>query len=129
MYLVQDAYDNTLYFYTSKKDAKVFEIKEDREVCIAFANPEDSIYVSLTGKAQLTEDKELIDKYWNPMVAAWFENGKDDPDLGMLKIKIEKGEHWDSKENKLVQAFELTKANVLESTTPEIGDHEKFGVK
>lgn len=126
MHLVQNEYDNTLYFYTSKHDSKIFEIEKDRDVCLTFSNPEDSVYVSLSGKAQLIEDDALLDKFWNSWVEAWFEKGRKDDDLGMLKIKIEKGEHWDSNENRLVQAFEMAKAQVLE-TTPNIGENEKFG--
>lgn len=129
MQLVQDAYDGTLYFYTSKKAAKVFEIKEDRDVCVTFSEPDDNVFVSLTGKARLTDDRELIDRYWNPFVSAWFENGKEDEDLGMLTVKINRGEHWNAKENKLVQLFEIAKANMKKSEKPDLGENEKFGVE
>jgi len=127
MHLVQDAYDGKLYFYTPKKDSKVFEIKEDNDICITFSDPSSNIYVSLTGKARLTEDSELIERYWNSWVEAWFEKGKADPDLAMLEVKINRGEHWNTKENALVQSFELAKANVLDEATPDIGENEKFG--
>lgn len=129
MYLVQDAYDGTLYFYTSKNAEKVYEIKEDRDVCITFSDVQNGVFVSLTGKAKLTDDQELIDRYWNSGINAWFEDGKDNPDIAMLKIKVNRGEHWKSDENKMVQLFETAKANTLESTTPDIGEHEKFGVE
>ncbi|SHM30263.1 General stress protein 26 [Cyclobacterium lianum] len=129
MSLVQDAYDGTLFFYTSKSDAKAFEIANDTDTCLTFSNPKDNVYVSLSGKGNITKDKELIDKYWNPFVAAWFENGKEDPDLAMLEIKIHKGEHWDSKNNKLVQLFEIAKSNLKPSETPDLGENEKFGTK
>ncbi|MEJ2005328.1 MAG: pyridoxamine 5'-phosphate oxidase family protein [Cyclobacteriaceae bacterium] len=126
MHLVQDAYDGTLFFYTSKKSSKVFEIRDNRDVCITFSDPDNQVYVSLSGKAQLTQDRELIDRYWNPWAEAWFENGKQDPDVAVLKIKISKGEHWDADENKLIQAIEIAKSNVT-SSTPDLGDNEKFG--
>jgi len=129
MSLVQEAYDGTLYFYTSKKDAKVYEVEKDRDVCMTFSDPENHIYVSLTGKAKITQDEDLIDKYWNSRVAAWFENGKEDPNLAMLKVKINKGEHWDSTNNKLVRLFEMTKAKVIKSATPNLGENEEFVTK
>ena len=129
MHLVQDEYDNTLYFFTSKEGAKIFEIEEDKDVCITFSNPDDSVYVSLSGKAKLTEDRALIHKYWNPWVGAWFENGKEDSDIAMLEVKVNKGEHWDSKNNKFVQLFEIAKSNVMPSTTPNIGENEEFGTE
>ena len=127
MSLVQDAYDGTLYFYTSKTASKAFEVEHDRDVCLTFSSPSDNVYVSLTGKAKVSTDRELIDKYWNPFVAAWFENGKDNPDLAILIVKINKGEHWDSTTNKLVQVFEIAKSNIIESSTPNMGENEKFG--
>lgn len=127
MALVQDAYDGTLYFYTPKSDAKVYEIKNDRDVCITFSDTKEQVYVSLTGKAKLTQDKELIDKYWNSWVSAWFEKGKEDPDIAMLEVKINKGEHWNVNENKFVQLFEMAKANVKDEKTPDIGENEEFG--
>jgi general stress protein 26 len=127
MYLVQEAYDGTLYFYTPKSDAKVYEIEKDRDVCMTFASPEHSTYVSLTGKAILSEDKNLIDRYWSPTVEAWFEGGRDNPEIAMLEVKIKQGEHWDSTENKLVQIFEKVKSNVMDSKTPDVGENEKFG--
>lgn len=128
MYLVQDAYDGELYFYTSKKTSKVFEINNDQDICITFSDNEKGVYVSLTGTASFREDEELIDRYWNNDVNAWFEDGKNNPDLGMLKVKISKGEHWKSDANKFIQLFETAKANAVESTTPNVGEHEKFGV-
>jgi general stress protein 26 len=127
MSLVQDAYDGTLYFYTSKNASKAFEVEQDRDVCLTFSSPSDNVYVSLTGKARISQDQQLIDKYWNPYVAAWFENGKDNPEVAMLIVKISKGEHWDSTTNKLVQTFEILKSNVVKSSTPNIGENEKFG--
>ncbi|MTI21443.1 pyridoxamine 5'-phosphate oxidase, partial [Fulvivirga sp. RKSG066] len=127
MHLVQDAYDGTLYFYTSKKDCKVYEIESDKDVCLTFADTSSQVYVSLTGQAKLTQDKELINRYWNSWVGAWFEEGKKDPDVAMLEVKISKGEHWNAKENKLLQLFEIAKANIKDEETPDIGENEKFG--
>lgn len=129
MSVVQDAYDGTLFFYTSKSQSKVYEIEEDRDVCITFSSPSDNTYISLTGKARISDDQDLIDKYWNPWVAAWFKNGKDDSDVAILKVKINRGEHWDSKNNKLVQLFEIAKSNVIESSTPDLGENKEFGTK
>ncbi|REG94466.1 pyridoxamine 5'-phosphate oxidase family protein [Algoriphagus antarcticus] len=126
MSLVQDEYDGTIYFFTDRTDAKAYEIKRDRDVCLTFADKDDQTYVSLSGKANLTEDKSLIDRYWNKWVAAWFPKGKDDPTLAMLEIKIQSGEHWKADENKLVQLFKIAKANLTDSE-PEMGDHETFG--
>lgn len=128
MSIIQDAYDGTLYFFISKDAARIYEAEnEKKEVCITFSNPKEQVYVSLSGKAEVSQDKELIDRYWSKGVSAWFPKGRQDEDVAMLVINVYKGEHWNVKENGLVQLFEMVKASVLQET-PEIGTHEKFGV-
>ncbi len=126
MHIVQDEYDGTLWFFTSKASAKVFEIKKDRDVCMTFASVETETYVSLTGHATITQDRKLIEKYWNPFVAAWFPDGKDDPEVSLIELHVRAGEYWDSTSSKVLQLFEVAKANLTDST-PDMGENEQFG--
>ena len=36
----------------------------------------------------------MVDKLWNPFVAAWFEGGKDDPNLQLLRFEPERAQIW-----------------------------------
>jgi general stress protein 26 len=36
----------------------------------------------------------MVDKLWNKFVAAWFEGGKDDPKLVLLRFDAEHAEIW-----------------------------------
>lgn len=126
MVLVQDEYDGTLWFYTDLESEKVLELEQDHDVCLSFADPDSQTYVSLTGTGRATRDKKLIDKYWNSFVAAWFPQGKDSPNVGMLEIKIKRGEHWDSSSSKMVNSIKTMKAR-LTGEQPDLGEHEKFG--
>ncbi|WP_106419212.1 MULTISPECIES: pyridoxamine 5'-phosphate oxidase family protein [Salinicola] len=127
MHLVQDAYDGTLWFYTRRSAEKAFEAQSDRDVCITFSDQKHGVYVSMSGKARLRDDAELIDKYWNPFVAAWFEGGREDDDIAMLEIDIDFGEHWQARESKAFQLYEIAKANVKKDHKPDMGENEKFG--
>ncbi|PPK50212.1 pyridoxamine 5'-phosphate oxidase family protein [Marinobacter persicus] len=127
MVLVQDEYDGTLWFYTDLDSEKVFELEQDHDVCVSFADPEHHVYVSLTGLGRAIRDQERIDQYWNSAIAAWFPEGKDSPNVGMLEVKVQKGEHWDSDSSKMVKSIKTTKARI-EGEQPDLGEHEKFGV-
>ena len=127
MHLVQDAYDGKLWFYTRRSAEKTLEAQADQDVCISFSDQEDGTYVSMSGTARLNHDPELIEKYWNPFVAAWFTGGKEDPDLTMMEIDVHFGEHWQSRESKTFQLYEFAKANVKKDHRPNIGENEKFG--
>ncbi|MAS11266.1 pyridoxamine 5'-phosphate oxidase family protein [Salinisphaera sp.] len=127
MHLVQDEYDGTIWFYTRRSTEKVLEAQQgDSEVCLTFSDQEAGVYVSMSGKARITDDQAIIDKYWNPGVAAWLPE-KEDPDVVMLEIDIEMGEHWAAKESKVFQLYEMAKANIKSDKTPNIGENEKFG--
>jgi len=126
MHLVQKEYDGTLWFYTDLEAEKVEEIEKDHEVCIAFSDSKGDTYVSLTGTARITKNQELIDKFWSPFISAWFPEGKGADNVGLLEVKIRKGEHWNSESSKMVQFFKIAKANVQDET-PDMGEHGKFG--
>lgn len=126
MQLVQDDYDNKIWFFTKKSSEKIDEIQDQHKVCLTFSDNDDGVYVSLTGYAHITQDKNLIDKFWNSVVAAWFPEGKDSDEVALIEVKIEKGEHWDAKNNPISFMYEIAKANVKDQE-PEMGDHKKFG--
>lgn len=126
MHLVQDDYDGKIWFFTKRSAEKVFEVKDEHNVCISFCNHDEGIHVSLSGHARLTQDKNLIDQFWNPFTGAWFEGGKEDPDVALLEIKIYLGEHWEAEDSKAFQLYEIVKSNFTHDT-PDLGENEKFG--
>jgi general stress protein 26 len=36
----------------------------------------------------------VVDRLWNKFVAAWFEGGKDDPKLALLRLDPDQGQVW-----------------------------------
>ena len=38
--------------------------------------------------------KATIDRLWNRFVAAWYEGGKDDPDVALIRLDPENAEIW-----------------------------------
>src|SRR5688572_24849621 len=88
--------DGELWFFTAASSHKVSEIEKLPKVNVSFADPENQNYVSITGTAQLVRDREKIDELWKPEFKMWFPEGKDDPDIALLRINLEKAEYWDS---------------------------------
>lgn len=46
------------------------------------------------GRIRIDQDRATIDKLWNRFVAAWYEGGKDDPKLRLLRLDAERAEIW-----------------------------------
>lgn len=52
------------------------------------------IYARIEGEAELVMDREKLDEIWNPVADAWFEEGKSDPDLVMIRMRLTEAEVW-----------------------------------
>ena len=60
-----------------------------------FASKGHDLFATIHGRLSLDNDRKAIDRLWNPYVAAWFEGGKDDPTLALLRFDTEKAEIWE----------------------------------
>ena len=102
--------DGALYFFTDKDSAKVYEVKKDNKVNLSYANPSDNVYVSVSGTASAYRDEAKIAELWSEDMRAWFPEGKEDPNIMILKVTIEKGEYWDSPSGVLSRAYGYLRA-------------------
>lgn len=94
--------DGSLWFISSQKSNKNFEIKHDDEVQLIFAKNADAHFLSVFGKAIIYKDKAHIDDVWTPVAKAWFEEGKDDPDVTVIKVEPIDAYYWDTKYGKMI---------------------------
>ena len=124
MHIVQDEYKGVLWFYTNFDSEKVEESLMD-QVCVTFTDSKNGGYASLTGSASIHKDKALIDRFWNSMIAAWFPNGKNDPNVSVLRIDVNFGEYWKNNKSFIGTAFEMSKS-VIQGKMPDLGENQKF---
>jgi general stress protein 26 len=85
--------DGKVYFATSIESPKVDELRADAHVAVTFQD--DKRYVSLSGTAELTRDRALIERLWAEPWKVWFPKGKDDPTLAIVVVTPAAGEYWD----------------------------------
>ena len=107
-----------LIFFTSAASDKVAQLTEDHDVNLAYAQPSEHCYVSVRGRARLDRDRETIDELWSSVQRIFFPEGKDDPDLMVLRVKVRDAVYWESDaDNWLERAINFTEA--LWSDEPE----------
>ena len=123
-------FDGDLWFFTRKSSGKIHSIFAEQQVNIAYSSPKSSTYVSVSGRAELVEDDKKIHDLWNPLYAAWFPKGLEDPDLILLKIKVESAEYWTSHSSAVVQLFGFAKAALTgQAYKGEASDHAKINLR
>jgi general stress protein 26 len=123
----QDGFDGTLWFFTRASSHKVTEVTADSRVCVTYAEPDSQDYVSFSGRAALVQDRAEIDKRWLPLLKAWFPDGKDDPDVALLKVTVDQAEYWDAPNGTVVQVYGYVKA-ALTGESPNAGENKKVQV-
>ncbi len=124
MAILQKGFNGSLWFLTSIRSAKADEIGGNSEVCVTFTEEKNSTYVSVTGKASLSQDRTKIEQLWTHETGAFFDS-PDDPDLAVLQVHVTHAEYWDVTASRMVQFYEFIKAN-LTGEQPDLGENRKF---
>jgi len=81
-----------LRFLGRASDAKNEEILHDCRAAVTMQG--GGRFVSLSGRARLSRDREQILKAWGPSQLLWFPDGIDDPELTLIEFSPERGELW-----------------------------------
>jgi general stress protein 26 len=74
----------------------------------------------VSGELTVEMDRDKIEKWWSPMLAAWYPGGKDDPDLRLLRLKCQDARVWISDSGPVKYLWEVAKANAT-GQTPDLG--------
>jgi len=121
---LQTDLDKTLWFLTFRHSLKVSEIARDDRVLVSYAKPQRYEYVSLSGRAQIVEDKQRLREFWSEGLRVWFPNGPNDPELALLAVQVEEAKYWTNVASVASYAWAYVKAAVTrQSPSPsEIGD-------
>ena len=117
--------DGDLWFFTSASSHKVVEITKSPKVNVSFADPDNQHYVSISGKAQLVRDRNKIDELWRPEFKMWFPEGKDDPQVALLRVNLEKAEYWDSPSSTIGYVLNLV-SSLVTGKEANAGENRKI---
>lgn len=103
-------FDGDLWFLVSRSASFVEDLRRDDRAGVSLSS--NGSWVSLSGTAALVEDAAKVRELWSPTVEAWFTDGPNDPDVGLLQFSAESAEYWDSPGGKLASLFSFVKAKV-----------------
>lgn len=83
-----------IWFFSSKGNALVEKLPQGDRAIATFTSKGHDLFATLHGKLSLDNNPATIDRLWNRYVAAWFEGGKSDPKLALLRLDPERVEIW-----------------------------------
>lgn len=114
--------ENCIYFLTDADSAKDEDIAARPQVNLAFAHPSKQSYVSLTGRAAVSDDREKIRELFSTPAKAWWDS-PEDPSIRVLKVTPHDAQYWDS--GGTMRSYIKMAAAIATDSKPDLGDHEK----
>jgi general stress protein 26 len=117
-----------IWFFSEKNSAKNKEIEQDNVVRLFFSSPSKNSYLVVNGEASISSDKTKIEELWTPAAKIWFNEGKDDPRISVIKVKPSGCYYWDTDGNRMINFFKMI-VSVATGTNTVTGKEGSLRVK
>jgi len=110
-----------LWFFTDRHNQMVRLLGKGQRATATFSAKGHELFASLQGTLHLhSDDRATIDRLWNRFVAAWYEGGKDDPNLVLLRFEATHAEIWENENRLLAGVKMLLGADPKKSTADKV---------
>lgn len=113
--------EGELHFFTRVDTAKVGEVERDEQVSVTFSDPSRNLYVAVTGRARIGNDRAIVTRYFAPDMKRWFPGGQDDPALRVFTVDPDGAEYWEGLSG-LTLMLDIAKAS-LTGASRDVGEH------
>ena len=105
--LIEGEHDEgPLWIFSAKGVDLVQSLGQGRKAVAHFASKGHGLFACVHGSLALVQDREVIERLWNPFVAAWYPGGKNDPSLRLLRFDPDWAQVW-LNENSVFSALKL----------------------
>ena len=108
--------DSAFWFYT-KRDNR---LAPGGPAMAQFAAKGHDLFACIMGTLTEETDPAVIDRYWSKQTEAWFDDGRNDPSLLMLRFDLKDAEIWDARSSPIGIFKMLTGTRV---TGDEVAGH------
>jgi general stress protein 26 len=112
--------ENCIWFYTKNDSELARSAQSEGLAQLCLISKEHDYWACLDGMLQQQHSRDHIDRFWSPVTAAWFDGGKDDPKLTMLRFTPNAAAIWASSNSTARFGWEIVKANIV-GGAPDIG--------
>lgn len=113
-----------LWFFTASDTelAQSLEGSGGHTAIATFTSKDHDLFATISGHVVIDNDPEVIDRIWNPYVAAWYEEGKNDPKLRLLRMDAADAHVWLNESSLLAGVKMLLGVDPKKSYDVKVGD-------
>lgn len=83
-----------LWFFTTKDNGLVEAMRHNDRAIATFASKRHDLFATIDGRLEQDDDRATINRLWSPFAAAWYEKGKDDPSLQLIRLDPTSAQIW-----------------------------------
>ena len=112
-----------LWFITSRQSDLARAVTTGCPAHFTFIGKKHDYYASMEGTLTQVEDQQKLDEIWSAIAAAWFDKGRDDPDVTLLRLDMAEAAIWSNTANPITFGMQIAAANLREEKKPDIGEH------
>ncbi|MDQ7948756.1 MAG: pyridoxamine 5'-phosphate oxidase family protein [Pedobacter sp.] len=105
-----------LWFMSQKDSHKNAEIEADPFTHLFFQEHKNSGFLNIYGISEIVYDQKKIEELWNPLLKVWFQGGKDDPNISLIKVELTDVYYWDTVHGEAI-AFIKMAASIITGKT------------
>jgi general stress protein 26 len=114
--------ENRILFLTDAESHKDEEIAARPNVNLAFADAGSHSYVSVTGRAAISNDRAKIRDIFNVPAKAWWDS-PEDPSIRLLVVTPHDAQYWDNPGK--IRSYIKMAAAAVSNSRPDMGDNAK----
>ncbi|MCX7566271.1 pyridoxamine 5'-phosphate oxidase family protein [Sulfitobacter sp. F26169L] len=111
----------TIWFITAKTTDLAKAAARPVPAQFLVSSSDESLYARIDGTLDAVTDRMMLDEIWSVFAGAWFEDGKDDPDIQLLRFAPREAEVW-ATGGSVKFLYEIAKANMTDEK-PDAGEH------
>ena len=123
-----------LWYVTDIESHKLDELEHDPHVNLAFYDTKSREWISVSGTASISTDREQIRALYKPDWKMWFgevdevrDGGPDDPRLALILVDADTVIYMKQEKSKPVVLFELARGMVT-GDQPDIGEVKRLSM-
>jgi len=118
MYAVLDEDAHSEFWFYTKRDNRA---ASGGPAMVQFVAKGHDLFACISGTLTEETDPAVIDRYWSKPVEAWYEQGRQDPSLLMLRFDLDNAEVWETDQSLLGKLKMITGQTIKSSD--EAGSH------
>ena len=112
-----------LWFISSREtDLARHVAVEARKAHFTLTSSNGKLYACMSGALSQVVDPDKLDELWSPVASMWFDGGKDDPEVVLLKMPLDEAAVWLNEAGALRFGIEMVRGATTEHD-PDVGEH------